>query len=67
MSQTNLIEQVANERKKKKREAVKGRLGKLFDDHVKAREVLDGIQAQIVEEIESCGESAEGIAEILNG
>lgn len=63
----SLLSQIFNDRAKKEREAVKGRLGKLVEDRANALAVLNGIEDKIVEELSSIGENEEEIRRFLAG
>lgn len=63
----SLLSQIFNDRAKKEREAVKGRLGKLVEDRANALAVLQGVEDKIVEELSSIGENEEEIRRFLAG
>ncbi len=61
-----LLEQVQGARKKKKIEALKGKISKMLDDREKAEATLKDIDDAILAELEGAGLSAEDVAAVLS-
>ena len=61
-----LLEQVQNARRKKKIEALKGKISKMLDDREAAAKTLTDIDASILEELENAGLSADDVAAVLS-
>lgn len=61
-----LLEQVQDARKKKKIEALKGKISKMLDDREAAAKALTDIDASILEELENAGLTAEDVAAVLS-
>lgn len=61
----SLLAQVRDEASKAKREAAKAQLKQLYNDYNKAAEVVEGIEAKIVELLKSVGEDESAIRSML--
>jgi hypothetical protein len=61
----SLLGQIRDEASKAKREAVKAELKKLYADYNKAAEVVEGIEAKIIELLKSVGEDEKTIRSML--
>jgi len=61
-----LLSQVQASRRKKKIESLKGKISKMLDDREAAEKVLADIDANILDELQSAGLSAEDIAAVLS-
>lgn len=61
----SLLAQIRDEASKAKREAVKAELKKLYSDYNKAAEVVEGIEAKIIELLKSVGEDETTIRSLL--
>jgi hypothetical protein len=61
-----VVQQVQNARRKKKIEALKGKLSGMFEDLEKAQASVKAIEANIVAALEEAGLDADGIAEALS-
>jgi hypothetical protein len=64
-SSKSLLGQIRDEAAKSKREAVKAELKKLYADYNKAAEVVEGIEAKIIELLKSVGEDEKTIRSML--
>jgi hypothetical protein len=65
-SSKSLLGQIRDEAAKSKREAVKAELKKLYADYNKAAEVVEGIEAKIIELLKSVGEDEKTIRSMLS-
>lgn len=61
-----LLEQVNGARRKKKIEALKGKISKMLDDREAADKVLKDIDAAILTELQDAGLSADDVAAVLS-
>lgn len=61
----SLLAQIKDEASKSKREGVKAELKKLYADYNKAAEVVEGIEAKIIELLKSVGEDEKSIRSML--
>lgn len=61
-----LLEQVQGARRKKKIEALKGKISKMLDDRESAEKALKDIDDSILEALQAEGLSAEDVAEVLS-
>ncbi len=61
-----ILDQIKNEAFKAKKESVKAKLKKLYEDYNNSVEVTEGIKAQIVELVSTVGENAEETLALLN-
>jgi len=61
-----LLEQVQGARRKKKIEALKGKISKMLDDREAAEKALADIDASIMEALQEAGLSADDVAEVLS-
>jgi|688.fasta_scaffold345461_3 hypothetical protein len=64
-SAKSLLAQVRDEAARAKREAAKAQLKQLYGDYNKAIEVVEGIEAKIVELLKSVGEDEAAIRSLL--
>lgn len=63
----SMIEQITSEINKSEQTALRKIIKTKVEDYRKAKMAADAILDDIVETLESSGQSAEGIADILNG
>ena len=61
----SILDQVANQLKEQKRKECSAKIKSLLVDLLKAKEVVAGIENQIIEELESVGESEADVKSIL--
>ena len=66
MPSKSMLYQIRDEAEKAKRDSAKGKLKKLYSDYNNASEVVSGIENQIVELLQSIGESEQDIRNILD-
>jgi len=62
---SSLIEQVNHSRRKKKIEALKGKISSMLDDREAAEKVLRDIDDNIIQALQDAGLSADDVAEVL--
>lgn len=61
----SILNQVRADLEKARKESVKAKVKKLYEDYLASVEVTKGIEAKIVEELSTIGETEETIRELL--